>query len=267
MTGSTSVSWQWSRPRWTCDQGRAWWVEYRVLLGAIAISALVHAWLLSSLAAGGGHSQRGAKVRASLLHLALAPSVANEAPHPVQTESFSAPVAPSAAALPTVDARRSQSVPRDLVVENPPAHPGSITASQSDSIDRDAAYPATGLAITRHVTAERASPASRADPSSHAMPDRMSIRTADQYRVALVSAARHERESIAAALEGRTRVRLSFASGGTLTAANVVASSGSDELDAEALRLFERAQTTLPVPAALLAKQFAIEATVSFERD
>jgi TonB family protein len=235
--------------------------EARALIGAIVVSVLAHACILFGTAADGGYARSGANAGVPLLNLAFVPSLPNATvqPAPHLTRSSDAPPSPRADRIvaAAVSATRAHAA-HDQVAETPFTVP-----SRADPRDINHGNPGAQVTALQPPSVATG-PAAK---SSNSHPDRLSIATADQYRVALVLQARREREPLALAAEGRTRVRLSFASGGALESANVVASSGDDTLDAEALRLFERARTMLPVPEALLAKQFSIEATVSFERN
>ena len=271
MTDSNSqiVAMQWTHQSMRRPE-RTWRLaEYRVLFGALAISMLVHAWLLLGAPLGGGYSRSGTDSGTALLHLALVPDGPSERDEPVprlgESLTRSAPLA--AERLPALEPTASHDASRALAVEDVPANLSSMTTPNPDRVEVKPLEQEPMPASRPDLRSERAIPDARGERGSRAQHDRSLIATADQYRVALVLQARREREQLAVEAEGRTRVRLSFASGGALESANVVTSSGSDELDAEALRLFERARAMLPVPAALHAKQFSIEATVSFERN
>ncbi|MFN0300647.1 MAG: TonB family protein [Burkholderiales bacterium] len=213
--------------------------DQRVLLACLVASVLLHAWLLSGVAIDGGAVSRRAFDASPTIRLALDPVM----PQPP-------PALPDVAPREPARVRGDPPTRTEALAPPPPKReaPDAVRATKSE-----AQSPARPIeSVVRDHRAE--SPA---------------IATADQYRFALVIQARREREGTRPGreLEGRTRVRLEFGDHGALQSTQVVASSGHDLLDAEALRLFDQAHQKLPVPRALLAKPFSIEATVSFERD
>ncbi|MFM9885004.1 MAG: TonB family protein [Burkholderiales bacterium] len=213
--------------------------DQRVLLACLVISILLHAWLLSGVATDRGADSRRAFDASPAIQLSLeaimpqlAPALPEAAAHELARVGNDRPTRIEKSALPPPKREVPDSPRPTKGAAQPPVRPGELAF-------RDA----------------------RADSPA--------ITTADQYRFALVMQARREQGGRRAAggLEGRTRVRLDFADGGGLQSTKVIASSGHDSLDAEALRLFDEAHQKLPVPQALLERRFSIEATVSFERD
>jgi TonB family protein len=211
--------------------------DQRVLLACLVVSVLLHAWLLSGVAIDGGAVSRRASDASPTIRLTL-DAVMPQSP----------PALPEAAAHEPARVRSDRPARIEALVPLPPKR------EVADSLRPGAAPPPVR-------PAESSMRDARADS-----PD---IATADQYRFALVMQARRERNGNRSASDpaGRTRVQLDFGDGGALQSTKVIASSGHDSLDAEALRLFDQAHQKLPVPQALLAKRFSIEATVSFERD
>jgi TonB family protein len=255
------------------DAGRAGRArpQSRVLFGATAVSMLVHGWLMFSLASVSGPSPEGSRANGVRLYLAMTPNVPDEAHQPTASSSpiLNAPPTPRAEGLAILDAMVLHSTRRAHAADEKVPDSSSFSAARADLSQDNQADPGTFVAAAPvpNAATERVLPVASSHHGSPGNRDRPSIATADQYRVALVMQARREREQLAVEAEGRTRVRLNFASGGALESANVVTSSGFDALDAEALRLFDRARATLPVPEALIARRFSIEATVSFERN
>ncbi len=211
--------------------------DQRVLLACLGVSVLLHAWLLSGVAIDGGAVSRRASDASPTVRLTL------DAARPQ-----------SPPALPRAAVHESARVGSDRPARIEKLAPLPPKREMTESLGPGAAPPPVRPAESLMRDARANSP---------------DIATADQYRFALVMQARRERKGNRSAgdPEGRTRVQLDFGDGGALQSTKVIASSGHDSLDAEALRLFDQAHQKLPVPQALLARRFSIEATVSFERD
>ncbi len=211
--------------------------DQRVLLACLVVSVLLHAWLLSGVAIDGGAVSRRASDTFPTIRL-------------------------------TLDAARPQSPP--ALPEAAAHEPARVGSDRPARIEKSAPLPPKReVTDSLHLGAAPQPVRPAESLMRDARPDSPDIATADQYRFALVMQARRERNGNRPAGDpaGQTRVQLDFGDGGALQSTKVIASSGHDSLDAEALRLFDQAHQKLPVPQALLAKRFSIEATVSFERD
>ncbi len=234
--------------------------QLRVLLVCIAISLMMHAWLLAGVDLDESAGRRDAFHSLFTLRFVFEPTLSAVPSGTAPTAPATRPPSPVA---PAPDAPKANAFTADRT-----------HADASRSTDRNLA--AASAATHRDEPIELPDWVRPARGGADALPaatsaalDQPAIATADQYRLALILAARREREQTGTLgqFEGRARVRLEFGSGGTLQSAQVIASSGHDLLDAEALRLFGRAYHRLPVPDALLARPFAVDATVSFERE
>ncbi len=237
--------------------------EPRILLACITVSFLLHIWLMAGIERNDGGSWRESLPVLTDVRIESGSGAADgqslhqvpSAPEPTRAANGQ-PRSEVAGLRP----HRSTSEHTSINTMQPRVQAAATEGSRSniDTKDDD----------SHSVLASR-SGSDLASTAPSARQDRPIIATAAQYRLALILAARRERERVEflGLGEGRARVRLDFGSGGTLHTAQVVASSGHEALDAEALRLFGRAHQSLPVPSALLANPFSIEATVSFERE
>ncbi len=236
--------------------------ERRILLACISVSFLFHIWLLAGIERNDAGSGRNS--------LPVLMDVRIESSSEADDNGRSS----HQAAFARDSARAANGESRLGVSGVRPHRPVSEHTSIGATQPRNRAAAGSRPDIDKKDDASQSILASRAGSGQAstaplAWQDRPVIATAEQYRLALILAARRERERVEflGPGEGRARVRLDFGSDGTLHAAHVVASSGHEALDAEALRLFGRAHESLPVPGTLLAKPFSIEATVSFERE
>ena len=95
--------------------------------------------------------------------------------------------------------------------------------------------------------------------------------TREQYRLALIVAARRYKRYPAIAMEkgwqGRVEVRLVIGANGMLASASIKTSSGHDILDNQAMDMLKKGKTTVQIPASLRGREFSIDVPVIFNLD
>ena len=91
----------------------------------------------------------------------------------------------------------------------------------------------------------------------------------DQYRLALISAARRYKRYPAQAMErgwqGKVEIRLVIGADGRIKTASVRTSSGYGILDQQALDMITKGKTLAQIPAALRGKDFVVDVPVIFD--
>ena len=173
-----------------------------------------------------------------------------EAPRPKPEPRPEAPRAvistPSPAPAPA--AARAAQVPTAPAAEPPAAAAGSASNTA-------AAGPAQTQPAAASPGAGRA--ASDADAG-----------TLDQYRLALIGAARRYKRYPVQAMDkgwqGRVEIRLVVGANGMIQSSLVKASSGYEILDNQALDMVMKAKPLTPIPAALRGREFSVDIPVIF---
>jgi len=129
----------------------------------------------------------------------------------------------------------------------------SIPASPAASAESTSAAPSP--------SAEAEPEAGPIAPSAEPAADAGSV---DQYRLQLVSAARRYKPLPAHCpwttnWEGDVVVRMVIGADGMIASVSVKTGSGHEVLDSQALEMFKRAKPLVPIPLALLGKEFILE--------
>jgi len=128
----------------------------------------------------------------------------------------------------------------------------SSPASPAASAESTPAAPAPG--------AEAEPEAGPVAPSAEAAAEAGSV---DQYRLQLISAAkrykRYPRVAVDNNWEGDVVVRMAIGADGMIASVSVKAGSGHEVLDSQAVEMFRRAKPLVPIPSALLGKEFILE--------
>lgn len=93
--------------------------------------------------------------------------------------------------------------------------------------------------------------------------------TLDQYRLALIVAAKRYKRYPAQAMDkgwqGRVEVRLVIGANGAIQAGMVRTSSGYEILDSQALDMVKNAKPLTPIPSALRGREFTVDIPVIFD--
>ena len=95
--------------------------------------------------------------------------------------------------------------------------------------------------------------------------------TREQYRLALIVAARRYKRYPAIAMEkgwqGRVEVHMVIGANGMLSSASIKTSSGHEILDNQALDMLKKGKTTVVIPVSLRGREFDIDVPVIFNLD
>ena len=170
-----------------------------------------------------------------------------EPPRPVLTTPTPAPTAPRVAA-PVITPPAPQT-PIPEAAPKPPSTP----------------QPAT----TAPRAAEAQSPAAQNNPPARSGADSADTGTLDQYRMALIVAARRYKRYPSQAMEkgwqGKVEVRLLIGVNGMILTAAVKTSSGFQLLDDTALDMIRKGKTLAPIPPGLRGKEFVVDVPVIFD--
>ena len=161
---------------------------------------------------------------------------------PVATKAEAAPLAPSTPSTPAPVSAPSAPTPPSAVAAAAPAAPAP--AQQAS------AAPGAPLA------AERASDADEAG-------------SRDQYRLALIGAAKRYKRYPAQAMQngwtGRVEIRLVIGANGMIQSAAIKTSAGFSLLDDTALDMIKKAKPLTQIPPALRGKEFFVDVPVIFD--
>ena len=172
-----------------------------------------------------------------------------EAPRPKPEPRPEAPRAVISTPSPAPAAARAAQVPTAPAAEPPAAAAGSASNTA-------AAGPAQTQPAAASPGAGRA--ASDADAG-----------TLDQYRLALIGAARRYKRYPVQAMDkgwqGRVEIRLVVGANGMIQSSLVKASSGYEILDNQALDMVMKAKPLTPIPAALRGREFSVDIPVIFD--
>ena len=219
----------------------------------------------------------------------LLPGLQPGGPAPVVPRILTAKFAPREAALtspPAVPEVRKHAEPE-------PVRPKSDTRTQPESPRPEISTPAPG-SLAMRAPEVPAAPALAAEPSAAAPSGSASGASAaaqpaaaspgagatqagsdagsgtlDQYRLALIVAARRYKRYPAQAMDkgwqGRVEIRLVVGANGAIQSSLVKASSGHEILDNQALDMVTKAKPLTPIPAALRGREFTVDIPVIFD--
>ena len=168
---------------------------------------------------------------------------------PVPVQSKASPVATKAEAAPL--APSTPSTPAPVSAPSAPTPPSAVAAAAPAAPAQQAsAAPGAPLA------AERASDADEAG-------------SRDQYRLALIGAAKRYKRYPAQAMQngwtGRVEIRLVIGANGMIQSAAIKTSAGFSLLDDTALDMIKKAKPLTQIPPALRGKEFFVDVPVIFD--
>jgi len=170
------------------------------------------------------------------------------APRPAQTKPLAAPAPVAPKAAPSEPAKTA---PPEVV----PAPSASDSSAQpATPVQAKAAPQAPGAASGAEAAAKSGNEADTG--------------TLEQYRLALIVAARRYKRYPAIAMEkgwqGRVEVRINIGANGMIASTSIKASSGHELLDNQALDMLKKGKTTVPIPPNLRGREFSIDIPVIF---
>jgi len=217
-----------------------------------------------------------------VLVLALSPGWRPSTPSQSRTQVLTVRITPQLVAMqasPSARAARPRAVP-EVVRANDAVTPAPETlALASPVVSRAPEAPAVPAPAARATAAAPVAEAMSAAEAQAAVGRQAETRarsgsaseagSLDQYRLALIGAARRYKRYPAQAMEkgwqGRVDVRLVIGPEGTLQSNAVKVSSGHAILDNQALNMMERAASLMPVPALLRGREFSVHVPVIFD--
>lgn len=198
---------------------------------------------------------------------------------PRDAAPVAAPPVPDAKAEPepvrsSPDAQSRPETPRAVI-----AAPAPVPGPAVPRVEEVPAAPAPPAEPSAPAHAGGAAPAGRpAEPQPAAASPRAGTTgsgsgadtgTLDQYRLALIVAARRYKRYPAQAIDkgwqGRVEVRLMVGANGAIQSSLVKASSGYEILDHQALDMVNKATSLTPIPAALRGREFSVDIPVIFD--
>ena len=218
--------------------------------------------------------------------LLLLPGLRPSAFTPAVTKVLTATIAPRA--IPSEPAAAAADVPlRRGALEAKPEEPVQLEsvrpafASPSVSTSRAADLPAAPVAPVETVAAapsvsdgaarqiEAHSAAITSGAGTERAGNEADAGTLDQYRLALIVAAKRYKRYPAQAMDkgwqGRVEVRLVIGASGAIQAGIVRTSSGYEILDSQALDMVKNAKPLAPIPSMLRGREFTVDIPVIFD--
>jgi protein TonB len=245
--------------------------QNRALVLCVLVSLALHALalLVPGLRPG---APAPAPVSARILTATFAPRIAAGEPRPPDATKRVEPdpVRPKPEAQPQPQTPRS-------VISTPLPGPGPAVPRAAE-VATAPALPAEPSAAAPSGSASAASAARAAEaPPAAASPGAGTTRsgsdadtgTLDQYRLALIVAARRYKRYPAQAMDkgwqGKVEIRLVVGANGTIQSSLVKASSGYEILDNQALDMVKKAKPLTQIPAALRGREFTVDIPVIFD--
>lgn len=219
-----------------------------------------------------------------LLLPGLRPGASAPAATKILTATFAPRATPSEPAAATADVSRRRE--RDAVATKPEELPGpdsfrpalaapSVAAPRAPDLPRaptapvEAAAPAPSASDGASRPAEAQPVAKVSGTGTTRAGNETDAGTLDQYRLALIVAAKRYKRYPAQAMDngwqGRVEVRLVIGANGAIQAGIVRTSSGYEILDSQALDMVKNAKPLTPIPSALRGREFTVDIPVIFD--
>ena len=234
--------------------------DSRVIRYALFASVALHGMALLSLSMQDPSRRAAAApepIAARLVEPPAQPAPRVEEPQPPPAKPPPAPKPPPAA-KPAPKAQSQAAVPQPA--SPPPSAPAAAEAAPA---------PAPPVASPAPPAASPAAPAAPSAPVPAPPAARDEADTVARFRMLVIEAARKFRSYPRVARdnnwEGRATVRVVYAADGRRASIAIARSSGHEVLDRQALDTI--AQAVVPVPAALLGREFALEIPVAYNLD
>jgi protein TonB len=146
--------------------------------------------------------------------------------------------------------------------EDAPVAPAQPSIAESEATAKDTTEP---RALAPVIPSALPQAATQAPQRAAETPD---AGTLAQYRLALISAARHFKRYPRVALDnnwqGKVEIRIVIDMTGAISALSVRSSAGHPLLDRQALEMIERAKAMALIPPALRGKEFSVDIPVVF---
>ncbi|MCX7141980.1 MAG: energy transducer TonB [Proteobacteria bacterium] len=246
-------------------------VQDRALLWCVLASIVLHVLVLFGMSrqeAPAPPSKTLLVLTATLAPFSAAPRAPVPAPQPERAPPrVPEPVPPPRPAL-TKPLPSSIPAPQKTAPAEPAqtAPPASVPASPS--VMEPSTPPAAPSQARAAPQAPAGVPGTEAAARSGSEAD---AGTREQYRLALIVAARRYKRYPAVAMEkgwqGRVEVRMVIGANGMIASASIKTSSGHEVLDNQALDMLRKGKTTVPIPVSLRGREFDIDIPVIFNLD
>jgi protein TonB len=235
-----------------------------VLAGCVAASVLLHAMVLFSwpgLREGGKSSSTLQVMTATIAPRMKAPTP--EQPEPVVKTEPRKPEVPN----PRKEVETRQSL---LTAAAEAKSPATIQAPVPAPVTPPAPAPVAPIAPSQQARPVEPSPATASSSAAASVQSEMAdAGSLDQYRLALISAARRYKRYPAQAMErgwqGKVEIRLVIGADGRIKTASVRTGSGHGILDQQALDMITKGKTLAQIPPALRGKDFVVDVPVIFD--
>ena len=246
--------------------------QERALLWCVLVSVVLHALVLFGMS----HRDAPAPPAKTLLVLTarLAPlAAAPLAPAPAPQPERARPQIPEPAPAPRPVLTKPLAAPSPVPQQSAPAEPAKAAAPEPSPSPSPAAAdaPAPSAAPAQARAAPQAPASAPGTDSAARSGNEADAGTREQYRLALIMAARRYKRYPAIAMEkgwqGRVEVRMVIGANGMIASASIKSSSGHEVLDNQALDMLKKGKTTVPIPVSLRGREFDIDVPVIFNLD
>jgi len=240
----------------------------RALFWCVLASIALHALVLLGLAWRGAPAPPAKTLlvlTARLAPFAAAPLAPVQPPPP----KLAPPPAPEPVPAPRPALTKPAATPAPVPQKAAPAE--AVTATQSEPASAESSTAALPAPVDAPVQTRPALQAPDGTPPTEAAAksgNEADRGTLQQYRLALIVAARRYKRYPAIALEkgwqGRVEVHMVIGANGMIASASIITGSGHDILDSQALDMLKKGMTTVPIPASLLGSEIIIDVPVMF---
>ncbi len=243
------------------SQQRALWI-------CVVASMLLHIAVLAGFP--GLREGKPAQAPAKVLTAKLAPASVAKIAEPARPPE--APAPPPAQAKPqpvTPVPVQSKASPVATKAEAAPLSPSTPAAVSAPSVPSAPTPPSAVAAAAPAAPAQQASAAPGAPLAAERASDADEAGSRDQYRLALIGAAKRYKRYPAQAMQngwtGRVEIRLVIGANGMIQSAAIKTSAGFSLLDDTALDMIKKAKPLTQIPPALRGKEFFVDVPVIFD--
>ena len=243
------------------SQQRALWI-------CVVASMLLHIAVLTGFS--GLREGRPAQAPAKVLTAKLAPASAAKIAEPARPPEPSPPPPPQAKPQPVTPVpAQSKPSPVATKAEAAPLAPSTPAAASAPSVPSAPTPPSAVAAAAPAAPAQQASAAPVAPVAAERASDADEAGSRDQYRLALIGAAKRYKRYPAQAMQngwtGRVEIRLVIGANGMIQSAAIKTSAGFSLLDDTALDMIKKAKPLTQIPPALRGKEFFVDVPVIFD--
>ena len=243
------------------SQQRALWI-------CVVASMLLHIAVLAGFP--GLREGRPALAPAKVLTAKLAPASVAKIAEPARPPEASAPPPAQAKPQPVTPVPvQSKPSPVATKAEAAPVAPSTPAAVSAPSVPSAPTPPSAVAAAAPAAPAQQASAAPVAPVAAERASDADEAGSRDQYRLALIGAAKRYKRYPAQAMQngwtGKVEIRLVIGANGMIQSAAIKTSAGFSLLDDTALDMIKKAKPLTQIPPALRGKEFFVDVPVIFD--